>query len=114
VLRRAVDRLLAAGTVVLFAAPAAGGPPAFDIAVSGDRQARFEADCEVMQNGEARQVRLAGHPPASRRVDGDALRCRIVQHGGDGRLEVRIEGPNGNRQTVATQGDGSSLTLRMR
>lgn len=101
-------RRIVAATVAM-AALAGAAPLPYSVSISGDADVRFAIDCESGRETHRHQ----GAPPHDWQAAGPGLACTLRQTAGSGRLRVRVEGPTGNRSTVATSGTGSVVRVRM-
>jgi hypothetical protein len=76
----------------------------------------YSGECWVLQaDGSEQRVVLDGAVPQRRELQGEGLRCDIVQESAVGSLTVEIVGKHGgNRSRSRTQGAGSRVRVQMR
>jgi hypothetical protein len=91
--------------------------PSYILNITGsDAGVDFSGECWVRQaDGSERRVALDGALPQRRELQGEGLRCDIVQESAAGSLTVEIMATEGgNRSRSRTQGAGSRVRVQMR
>lgn len=91
--------------MVLAQADPASAPPGFVVTITGT--GHFDGLCTL--DGAHQPVRLTGHPPVVRRLDGQSISCRFEA---TGPLTVSIEDGRGRRARSATSGGRLGIAIR--